>query len=380
MKKLNWHPSIILIILLMATSCASDKKENKTATITRSGFGKLSDGTTVDEFVITNANKVEMKVITYGGIITSLKVPDRNGNLEDVVLGYDNLDQYVSSNPFFGAIVGRYGNRIAKGSFQLDGTTYSLAINNIGNHLHGGIKGFDKVVWKAEPVEVENGAGVKFSYTSVDGEEGYPGNLQVTVVYTLYNDNTVKFDYTATTDKKTVVNLTNHSYFNLSAMKEDILNHEIKLNASNYLAVDTTLIPTGIASVENTPFDFRTPKTIGKDINAEDEQLKNGGGYDHCFILDAGTDSLNLVASVYEPKSGRVMEVYTTEPAVQFYTGNFLDGKNVGKNGVAYKFRTGFCLETEHYPDSPNQPDFPSVVLSPGETYKTSTVTKFSTK
>lgn len=335
----------------------------------------------MDRYTLTNKNGVEMQVMNYGGIITSLRVPDKNGVVEDVVLGYDSLSGYLKTTPYFGAIVGRYGNRIANGKFKLDGKTYTLAQNNNGQSLHGGIKGFDKVYWSIEETTSAEGPSVKLKYTSKDMEEGYPGNLAVEVVYTLTNDNALKIDYTATTDKKTVINLTQHSYFNLTGNgKRDILEHVVTLAADKFVPVGKTLIPTGkLMDVANTPFDFRTPTAVGARIDSKDQQIAMGGGYDHCWVL-TGADSTKAAATVYEPTSGRVVDVYTTEPGIQFYSGNFLDGTITGKGGVVYTKRFGLCLETEHFPDSPNQPSFPSVVLNPGETYKTQTVYKFSTK
>lgn len=367
-------------VAISLMSCTTRSGSDQEASVDKEPFGEMPDGTPVDEYTLINKNGIQMKVITYGGIITSLRVPDREGQVEDIVLGYDDLASYLRSSPYFGAIIGRYGNRIAKGKFRLDGKEYQLATNDMGNHLHGGNKGFDKVVWHAEPTEVADGTGLKLTYTSPDMEEGYPGNLDVEVVYELLDDNSLRFEYTATTDKATVINLTNHTYYNLSSMKENILGHELQLNASRYLPVDSTLIPLGIDSVKETPFDFTRPKAIGKDIDVTNTQLTNGKGYDHCWVLDGGEDTLRLAAALYEPKSGRSMKIYTTEPAIQFYSGNFLDGSNVGKNGVPYAYRTGLCLETEHYPDSPNRPDFPNVILRPGERYQTTTVTKFSTQ
>jgi len=351
------------------------------APVRKEPFGTLPDGQAVDRYTLTNKNGVEMQVINYGGIITSLRVPDKNGVVEDVVLGYDSLSGYLKTTPYFGAIVGRYGNRIANGKFKLDGKTYTLAQNNNGQSLHGGIKGFDKVYWSIEEATSADGPSVKLKYTSKDMEEGYPGNLAVEVVYTLTNDNALKIDYTATTDKKTVLNLTQHSYFNLTGNgKRDILEHVVTLAADKFVPVGKTLIPTGkLMDVANTPFDFRTPTAVGARIDSKDQQLVMGGGYDHCWVL-TGTDSTKAAATVYEPTSGRVVDVYTTEPGIQFYSGNFLDGTITGKGGVVYTKRFGLCLETEHFPDSPNQSSFPSVVLNPGETYKTQTVYKFSTK
>lgn len=371
----------LLLAISILAGCNNPKKEEAKASISSSPFGEMPDGQKVSQFTLVNTNGIEMKAITYGGIITSLMVPDKDGNLDDVVLGYDNLQGYLDATPYFGAIIGRFGNRIAKGKFSLDGEEYTLAVNNIGNHLHGGIKGFDKVVWTASEIQNEKGVGIKYEYTSPDMEEGYPGNLSVTVVYMLGNDNSLSFDYEATTDKKTVVNLTQHSYFNLAGNKGDILSHKLTLNAPQFLPVDSTLIPTGeLRNVEGTPFDFTISKVIGEEINTENQQLQYGGGYDHCWILADGDAGLNFAASLFEPKSGRQMDIYTTEPAIQFYSGNFLDGSIKGKNGVSYEHRTGLCLETEHYPDAPNQPVFPTVVLEPGQVYHSVTKYVFSVK
>lgn len=373
-KKLRY---LLLLFLPFILSCEQSTK-NSNVMVLEKEFGTLPDGQKVTEYRLINQHKVEFSLINYGGIITSLKVPDREGNLEDIVLGYDNLAGYLDKTPYFGATVGRYGNRIAKGSFTLDSVTYDLAINNDVNHLHGGIKGFDKVVWKAEVIESDSIAGVKLTYTSPHMEEGYPGKLSTTVTYSLDNDDQLIFEYEASTDRKTVINLTNHSYFNLSGMENTILDHEVMINADRYLPVDSTLIPLEIAPVENTPFDFTEPKKVGRDIGMENIQLANGGGYDHCWVLNG--DGMKLAATVYEANSGRFMAVYTSEPGVQFYTGNFLDGTITGKNDVVYNHRMGLCLETQHFPDSPNRPDFPSVILNPGEKYYSKTVTKFSTK
>lgn len=344
-------------------------------------FGKTADGKAVDLYTLTNSNGVEARIMTYGGIVVSLRVPDRNGKLEDVVLGYGNLEGYLKNNsPYFGGIIGRYGNRVAKGRFSLNGREYRLAQNNGENHLHGGIKGFDKVVWKAKEVKSKDGAAVALSYVSKDGEEGYPGNLSVTVVYTLTNNNQLKIDYSATTDKETIVNLTNHSYFNLAG-RGSILNHEVMINADRFTPVDQGLIPTGeLRSVKGTPMDFTRPTAIGARIEQQDQQLIFGKGYDHNWVLNGGGGKLALAASVYEPTTGRVMEVYTTEPGVQFYTGNFLDGSIRGKGGQVYEKRFGLCLETQHFPDSPNKSNFPSTVLRPGGKYTTTTIYKFTVK
>jgi aldose 1-epimerase len=319
------------------------------------------------------------KIITYGAILTELNVPDRDGKLGDVVLGYDDLKDYLAGHPFFGATVGRVANRIAKGEFTLNGKKYKVAVNNGPNALHGGLKGFDKVVWKAEEETRSDGVAVKFTYVSKDGEEGYPGTLTATVVYTLTNDNAVRLDYTAKTDKPTPVNLTNHTYFNLAGTKSgNILDHEIMINADRYTPTDETLIPTGeIKPVKDTPLDFTKPHKIGERI----EQIKSDPvGYDHNFVLNHEGKELGLAARVYESKTGRVMEMLTTEPGVQFYTGNFLDGKQTGRGGVVYKKHAGFCLEAQHFPDSVNHDKFPSIILEPGQTYKQTTVYKFSTK
>jgi aldose 1-epimerase len=351
--------------------------------VEKENWGTTLDGTKVDLYRLTNANGMEADITTYGGIVVWLMVPDKNGKFDDVVLGFDSLAGYLKGHPFFGALVGRYGNRIAKGRFTLEGVEHKLATNNMGNHLHGGLKGFDKAVWAAEPVQCNEAVGLKLSYTSKDGEEGYPGNLKCTVTYRLTNNNELKIEYEATTDKATPVNLTNHSYFNLAgAGSGDNLSHVMMLNADRFLPVDKTLIPTGeLRPVKGTPFDFTKPTPIGKNISADDEQVKFGNGWDHCWVLNQkAPGELTLCARVTEPTSGRVMEMHTTEPAVQFYSGNFLDGSNVGKGGKAYKFRYGFCLEAEHYPDSPNKPEFPSTILKPGETYRQTTIYRFSTK
>ena len=349
------------------------------STISKEAFGKLPDGQTADLYTLTNGNGMTVNITNYGGIITKITAPDKKGEFADVVLGFDSLAPYVSGHPFFGALVGRYGNRIAKGKFKLNGTEYNLAINNGPNSLHGGKIGFDKVIWKATEVNKDSIVGLELEYTSKDMEEGYPGNLTVKVVYTLANDNSLSIEYTATTDKETVLNLTNHSYFNLSGLKRDILGHEVTIMADSIVPVDTTLIPTGkLRAIAGTPFDFRKPTIIGAGIDkTEDEQIKNGGGYDHCWVLNRSEKGLIKFATVKDPESGRVLEAFTTEPAVQFYTGNFLDGKLTGK-GATFNKRFGFCLETEHYPDSPNQPQFPTTTLKPGETYHTTTKYKFS--
>lgn len=379
----------LLISIMMSQACKNKVETNTTpvdsaattVAITKVPFGKLPDGQEVSLYTLKNKNGVEMQVINYGAIITSLKTPDKNGVFEDIVLGYDSLSQYLKATPYFGAIVGRYGNRIAKGKFTLDGTTYSLAQNNNGQHLHGGLKGFDKVFWNIEEYSSPEGPALKLTYLSKDMEEGYPGNLQTEVIYILTDNNELKIDYKATTDKKTVVNLTQHTYFNLTGnCKRDILDHQLTLISDKFVLVDKVLIPTkDLKDVTGTPFDFRTATAIGARINEKDAQLEAGLGYDHCWVLSS-PDSLKLAGSVYEPTTGRFVEVLTTEPAIQFYCGNFLDGTLTGKGGVVYKHRYGLCLETEHYPDSPNRADFPSTELKPGDTYTTQTVYRFSTK
>ncbi|RAV29288.1 aldose epimerase family protein [Sinomicrobium soli] len=352
------------------------------ASVSKEKFGTLPDGKEVDRYTLTNANGISMKVMTYGGIITSLQTPDKNGEQGDIVLGFDSLEGYLQKGvPYFGAVIGRYGNRIAKGKFELDGKTYTLATNDGPNHLHGGKKGFDKVVWTASEKKTDHGVALQLEYLSKDMEEGYPGNLKATVTYTLTDDNELQVDYQATTDKKTVVNLTQHSYFNLAPGTATILDHEVTLHADAFLPVSNTLIPTGeLRPVEGTPFDFRKGKKVGQDIGQEDQQLEYGGGFDHCWVLNGAGEGLEKAASLYDASTGRLMEVFTTEPAIQFYSGNFLDGSLTGKNGEKYVHRSGLCLETEHYPDAPNQPDFPSTVLNPGEEYHTTTVFRFSVK
>jgi aldose 1-epimerase len=324
---------------------------------------------------------MELTVTNYGGIIVSLRVPDRGGTLDDVVLGYDSLADYEPSSPYFGAIIGRYGNRIARGRFTLDGRAYTLATNNGPNHLHGGVRGFDKVVWEAAPFERGDSVGLVFRHTSPDGEEGYPGTLHAAVTYTLTDKNELIFDYHATSDRATPVNLTQHSYFNLAGDgKGDILGHVVTINADRFTPVDSTLIPTGeIRSVAGTPFDFRTPTPIGARIEQNDQQLRYGPGYDHNFVLNKSgkQGEPTLAARVLEPTTGRVMEIYTTEPGLQFYSGNFLDGTLRGKQGVVYKHRYGFAMETQHFPDSPNKPAFPSTILRPGEEYRSRTIYRF---
>ena len=361
---------------LLAGCCCTQTGDQ----ITRAPFGNLPDGTPINVFQLRNKHGATASIINYGGIVVSLRVPDRNGNFGDVVLGYDTLDGYLKSSPYFGCLVGRYGNRIAKGKFTLQGQEYTLATNNYPNALHGGLKGFDKRVWQAATFQSKHGPALELTYTSADGEEGYPGRLSVKAVYTLTDDNALRLDYTATTDKATVVNLTQHSYFNLAG-HGDILSHEVYLNSKAYTPVDSTLIPTGeLAPVAGTPFDFNTPTTIGSRIGQDNEQLKFGGGYDHNWVINKKPGKLDLMARVQDPISGRVLEVLSTEPGLQFYTGNFLDGSITGKGNWVYAFRNGFCMEPQHYPDSPNKPQFPSTTLFPGETYKNTIIYKFSVK
>ncbi|HSE22553.1 MAG TPA: aldose epimerase family protein [Pyrinomonadaceae bacterium] len=352
------------------------------ANITRESFGKTADGESVDVFTLTNNLGMQARITNYGAIVVSLKTPDRTGKMDDVVLGFNDLESYLKGHPYFGAIVGRYGNRIAKGRFTLNGVEYKLAVNNGENHLHGGIKGFDKVVWTAKEMRTKMGPALSLTYISKDGEEGYPGTVTATVVYTLTNNNELKLDYTITTDKDTVTNLTHHSYFNLAGEGNgDILSHILTLNAARFTPTDAGSIPTGeLKAVAGTPFDFLKPTVIGKRINEQDQQLQFGGGYDHNFIVNGKAGTLRSAATVYEPTSGRVLEVWTTEPGVQFYTGNFLDGTLTGKSGKVYQKRFGFCLETQHYPDSPNHPAFPTTTLKKGATYRSTTVYRFKVR
>jgi aldose 1-epimerase len=365
----------LLLFLLVIVGCSTAKKETPLSAVPDIDPSRLK------MYVMVNANKMAVAITNFGGRLTFLQVPDKYGQLADVVLGYDSLEQYLTGNPYFGAMIGRYGNRIAKGIFTLEGKEYQLATNNGANALHGGPLGFHNVLWNAEAKQTDNGQAVELTYTSVDGEEGYPGNLNVKVTYTLNDNNDLIIDYEATTDKTTVVNLTHHSFFNLAGEGSgDILGHDFTIFAELFCPVDETLIPTGeLRSVKDTPFDFLSPHLVGERIGAEDEQLKFGKGYDHNFVLNKSGNELSLAARVVEPVSGRVMEVWTTEPGLQFYSGNFLTKSEVGKKGHVYDFRTAFCLEAQHFPDSPNQPEFPTTVLKPGETYRQQTVYWFST-
>ena len=350
-------------------------------TVTHAPYGKTPAGVAVELYTLHNRQGMEAKIMTYGGIITSLTAPDRKGHYADVVLGYDSLAGYLKGTSYFGALIGRYGNRIAHGQFTLDGVSYKLATNDGPNTLHGGVVGFDKVVWKVTDASVKGkGPQLALSYTSRDGEEGYPGNLKVDAVYTLTDDNTLRLELTAVTDKDTPVNLTQHSYFNLRG-HGDILSHELQIPGGRFTPVDSTLIPTGqLQPVAGTPFDFRKATAIGARIDTADEQLKNGKGYDHNWVLDKRGGVLGPVATVYDPESGRVLEVSSTEPGVQFYSGNFLDGKSVGKGGWAYERRNALALEPQHFPDSPNQANFPSVILKPGQTYHNTIIYKFTSR
>jgi aldose 1-epimerase len=351
--------------------------------VTGTPFGVTADGRPAELFTLTNRHGIQIRLTNYGGIITSLRTPDRSGRFDDIVLGYDSLAGYLRNSPYFGAIVGRYGNRIARGMFTLDGTTYRLAVNNGPNSLHGGLRGFDKVVWTASPFKNQEGTGVALDYTSPDMEEGFPGTLRAHVTYTLTDDDRLIVDYSATTDKATPVNLTQHSYWNLAgSARRDILGHVLTINADSMTPVDSTLITTGeITPVAGTPFDFRTPTAIGARVDQrQDTQIRYGNGYDHNFVLNRGgaaADALVRAARVVEPSSGRTLDIFTTEPGLQFYSGNFLDGTITGKGGVVYRFRYGLALETQHYPDSPNHPNFPSTILRPGQRYHTRTVYQF---
>jgi aldose 1-epimerase len=349
---------------------------NKSVHVEKAAFGQTAEGTAIESYTIYNSQGATAKLITYGATVAELHVPDKDGKMGDVVLGFDNLGGYLGPHPHFGGAIGRYGNRIAKGKFTLDGQEYQLAINNPPNSLHGGPTGFDRRVWKGEPLQLKDGAAVRFTYLSTDGEENFPGNLTVSVTYTLTNTNEFRLEYSAETDKDTIVNLTNHSYFNLAG-SGDVLKHVLYLNADKYTPVDSTLIPTGeIASVANTPLDFRKPTAIGAHIG----EIKDIGGYDHNYVLNGPEGKLRIAARVTEPTSGRQMEVWTTEPGVQFYSAIGLNGSITGKGGIAYPKYGALCLETQHYPDSPNRPNFPSTVLKPGTKFHSETIYKFSAK
>ena len=372
----NRHTTSLLALVCRLAAC--------TTLLVSTASAQVRDFDSIKLYTLENESGMTVRVTNYGAIITSIIVPDRNGKRADVALGYDRVEDYINAvdKPYFGAVVGRYGNRIAKGEFTLDGETYSLLQNNGENHLHGGAIGFDKVVWAVD--EYVEGKSLTLSYLAKDKEEGYPGNLELIIVYTLADDNSLVVDYHATTDKATPINVTQHTYFNLKGEGQGtILDHKLMLNAKTFTPVDESLIPTGeMPAVAGTPFDFTTAKAIGRDIDQQNEQLVFGLGYDHNWILNKGDKEgeLSLAAQVHEPSSGRVMEIYTTEPGIQFYCGNFLDGRLKGKSGKPYVHRGGFCLETQHFPDSPNQPNFPSTILKPGETYESKTVFKFSAK
>jgi len=379
------HKTIIFTLLLLVIFVSGALGRAGTAMkrqVRKESFGKTGDGRPVDLYTLTNSKGMEVRAMTYGGIIVSIRVPDKSGKIQDVVLGYDTVEGYLANPAYFGAIVGRYANRIANATFTLDGVKYTLAKNDGQNSLHGGKVGFNKELWEGKQFESAKGVGVEFSLLSKDGEEGYPGNLKVKVRYTLTDDNQLMLDYEATTDKATPLNLSQHSYFNLAGEGSgDILQHHLMLNADRFTPVDKTLIPTGeLRAVQGTPLDFTKPAAIGARIDEDYEQLVIGHGYDHNFVINRKDDSLTLAARVHEPTSGRVLEVYTTEPGVQFYSGNFLDGTITGKQGHVYKRRNGFCLETQHFPDSPNHPDFPSTILKPGTTFHSQTIFKFSTE
>jgi aldose 1-epimerase len=386
------RPGALFIALVMVAvstaACGPDANKDTSpgaaagaarATVKRAPFGQMPDGAAVEIFTLTNARGIEVRTVPYGAIVVSIKVPDRDGRLDDVVLGFEALDGYVKRHPYFGAVVGRYGNRIANGRFTLDGRTYQLATNDGPNHLHGGIKGFDKLLWNAEPFERDGSTGVVYTLSSPDGDEGYPGTLSVRVTYTLTPANELTADYDATTDRPTPINLTQHSYFNLAGEgRGDILGHRLTIEADRFTPVDRTLIPTGeLAPVENTPFDFRQPTAIGARIAADHEQLRFGKGYDHNWVLNRSAPGLVHAARLEDPTTGRTLDVSTTEPGMQFYSGNFLDGTITGKSGHVYGQRSALCLETQHFPDSPNHANFPSSILRPGERYQSKTVFVF---
>jgi len=365
-----------ILALTLASACTRSQR------VTREQFGKLPDGGSVELFTLTNRHGIEVRAMTYGAIITSIRTPDRHGTSADIVLGFDSLGGYLAGSPYFGAVVGRYANRIAGGRFTLDGVTYRLARNNGPNTLHGGTRGFDKVLWSAQPFQTDSTSGVVFQYESRDGEEGYPGTLQVKTTYALTDDNELDIEYEAVTDKATPINLSQHTYWNLHGDgRGDILDHVLTLNASAYTPVDSTLIPTGkLSSVDGTPFDFRKPTAIGARIDANDEQLRRAGGYDHSFVVRRSGPGLVHAAQLVEPTTGRTLDVWTTEPGVQVYTGNFLDGTITGKDGRKYARRGAICLETAHFPDTPNHPSFPSAVLRPGQEFTSRTVFAFGVR
>lgn len=373
---------LLFAALTAVVSFFSCKQGNHGLPVTKGFFGIMPDGDTVIRYTLTNADGMQVKVLNYGGIIQSLMVPDRNGKMGDVVLGFDSLEQYIKKSPYFGALIGRFANRIAHGTFTLNDSTYHLYLNDGPNSLHGGKVGFDKKIWTVVPFTTDSTEGLKLHYLSKDGEEGYPGDLNVNVTYTLNNQNALRIDYEATTDKPTILNLTNHSYFNLDDGAGTILNEKLMLNADKFLPVDSTSIPTGeIGSVAGTPMDFRTPTAVGEHINGNYGQLKLvNGGFDHCWILNTKGNLNEVAASVYDPQNGRFLQVYTTQPGIQFYSGNYLEGTMHGKNGNTYPKHSAIVLETEHYPDSPNEPSFPTTVLNPGDTFHSTTIYQFSVK
>ncbi len=367
------------LLVLLASSCG---KKQESSTMEKTSLGRTTEGTEVFLYTLHNKNGMEVRITNYGGIVVSLVVPDRDGKGADVVLGFDSLPSYIKDSPYFGSLIGRYGNRIGKGMFELNGTKYKLATNNGANHLHGGVKGFDKVVWSVDEQQSKPGKSLALRYLSRDGEEEYPGNLSVHVVYSVTDSNELKIEYSATTDRPTVVNLTHHSYFNLAgAGNGSILDHELFIDADRFTPIDTGLIPTGeLKTVKGTPMDFSVATAIGAHINDLYDQLMNGGGYDHNWVLNKAANAFGLAARVSEKSSGRVMEVLTTEPGMQFYSGNFLNGTHVGKGGKKYEHRSGFCLEAQHFPDSPNKPQFPATTLNPGQTLTSTTVYRFSAR
>jgi len=375
---------VVIALLLSGLAVSVDPAHASTSVgkhaIKKEAFGKMPDSNPVEVYTLTNSHGLEARIMNFGGIVLSLRVPDRNGKLDDVVLGFDSLEPYLTNDPHFGSIIGRYANRIANGKFTLDGVEYTLPKNNGPNTLHGGVKGFDKVLWQAEPSESENGVALVLRYNSKNGEEGFPGNLKTKVTYTLTDSDELAIDYEATTDKATPVNLTSHGYFNLAGQGTgDVLAHELLINAERFTPVDKNLIPTGeLRPLQGTPLDFTKATPIGARINDNYEQLVLARGYDHNFVINRKESGLELAARVHEPSTGRVLEIYTTEPGVQFYSANFLDGTLTGKQGRVYKQHYAFCLETQHFPDSPNHPSFPSTILKPGQTYHSRTVYKFS--
>jgi aldose 1-epimerase len=380
MLKMRTFLFCFLAFILSTEACLTEGKDRESMTTTV--FGKLSDGREVHQYTLINKSGAVAKIIDYGATITALSVPDRNGKMDDVVLGCDSLQGYLDGTAYWGAIVGRYGNRIGKGRFQLDGKEYQLAVNNGENHLHGGKIGFDKVLWEVKSLNEAGEPSIRLQYISKDGEEGYPGNVTLRVRYTLTEKNELRIDYEGTTDKPTILNPTQHSYFNLSgSFTHTILDHQLMIESDGFTPVDKGLIPTGqIVSVVKTPMDFRTLTAIGSHINDSDEQLKLGGGYDHNWVLRNYSGKVRKAAELYDPSSGRIMTVLTDQPGIQFYSGNFLDGSAKGKNGIQYRQRTGLCLETQAYPDTPNKPDFPQVTLRPGKTYRQTTIYQFSAR